>query len=297
MFPRSRQLLRALARRSAASSSTARFVHAHPIAGRVSVALQPRASSPFFARSGALRSMFIQTESTPNPLSVKFLPGRTVLDDRFTTGVDFTPSSEEVRRSPLAKKLFQIEGVTRVFFGKDFISVTKTEDEDWDALNAEIFATIMDFFASDEQVMSDEPIITDTTILPEDDEVVAMIKELLEQRIRPSVQDDGGDIFYKGFDEKSGIVSVQLAGSCAGCPSSSVTLKHGVENMLKHYIPEVRGIEEWVDEELNAVNEKEFRTLEDKLRSDSRRTQELKQQTEKIKIPRYDNLSTLDGET
>ncbi|KAF1791309.1 NFU1 iron-sulfur cluster scaffold-like protein [Phytophthora cactorum] len=100
-----------------------------------------------------------------------------------------------------------------------------------------------------------------------DDEVVAMIKELLEQRIRPSVQDDGGDIFYKGFDEKSGIVSVQLAGSCAGCPSSSVTLKHGVENMLKHYIPEVRGIEEWVDEELNAVNEKEFRTLEEKLRS------------------------------
>ncbi|KAG6951418.1 hypothetical protein JG687_00013623 [Phytophthora cactorum] len=262
-----RQLLRALARRSAASSSTARFVHAHPIAGRVPVALQPRASSPFLARSGALRSMFIQTESTPNPLSVKFLPGRTVLDDRFTTGVDFTPSSEEVRRSPLAKKLFQIEGVTRVFFGKDFISVTKTEDEDWDALNAEIFATIMDFFASDEQVMSDEPIITDTTILPEDDEVVAMIKELLEQRIRPSVQDDGGDIFYKGFDEKSGIVSVQLAGSCAGCPSSSVTLKHGVENMLKHYIPEVRGIEEWVDEELNAVNEKEFRTLEEKLRS------------------------------
>ncbi|GMF14208.1 unnamed protein product [Phytophthora lilii] len=125
----------------------------------------------------------------------------------------------------------------------------------------------MDFFASEEEVMSDEPIITDTTILPEDDEVVAMIKELLEQRIRPSVQDDGGDIYYKGFDEKTGLVMVQLAGSCAGCPSSSVTLKHGVENMLKHYIPEVRGIEEWVDEELNAVNEEEFRTLEEKLRS------------------------------
>ncbi|KAG6622171.1 iron-sulfur cluster scaffold protein nfu-like protein [Phytophthora cinnamomi] len=266
MFPRSRQLLRALARRSAASSAAAatRFVHAQPPAGR---AFAARQMSPFLARGGALRSMFIQTEPTPNPLSVKFLPGRAVLDERFTTGVDFTPGSEEVRRSPLAKKLFQIEGVTRVFFGKDFISVTKTEDEDWDALNAEIFATIMDFFASGEEVMSDEPIITDTTILPEDDEVVAMIKELLEQRIRPSVQDDGGDIFYKGFDEKTGLVSVQLAGSCAGCPSSSVTLKHGVENMLKHYIPEVRGIEEWVDEELNAVNEKEFRTLEEKLRS------------------------------
>ena len=109
--------------------------------------------------------------------------------------------------------------------------------------------------------------LQDTTILPEDDEVVAMIKELLEQRIRPSVQDDGGDIFYKGFDEHTGIVKVQLAGSCAGCPSSSVTLKDGVENMLKHYIPEVRGIEEYVDEELNAVNDEEFRTLEEKLRS------------------------------
>ncbi|KAH7468479.1 hypothetical protein PRIC1_010419 [Phytophthora ramorum] len=267
MFPRSRQLLRALARRSAAASLTTRLVHSQPLAGRAFSAPKCRSTSPFLARGGALRSMFIQTEPTPNPLSVKFLPGRTVLDERFTTGVDFTLSSEEVRRSPLAKKLFQIEGVTRVFFGKDFISVTKTEDEDWDALNAEIFATIMDFFASNEEVMSDEPVVTDTTILPEDDEVVAMIKELLEQRIRPSVQDDGGDIFYKGFDEKTGVVMVQLAGSCAGCPSSSVTLKHGVENMLKHYIPEVRGIEEWVDEELNAVNDKEFRTLEEKLRS------------------------------
>jgi Fe-S cluster biogenesis protein NfuA len=103
--------------------------------------------------------------------------------------------------------------------------------------------------------------------LPDDDEVVAMIKELLEQRIRPSVQDDGGDIFYKGFDEATGIVHVQLAGSCAGCPSSSVTLKNGVENMLKHYIPEVRGIEEWVDEGLTQLNEKEFQTFEQKLRA------------------------------
>ncbi|RLN47479.1 hypothetical protein BBJ29_000633 [Phytophthora kernoviae] len=232
MFPRSSQILRAIVRRSAAPSAAARLLHSQPLAGRVSSALytpKPRAS-PFAGRSGALRSMFIQTEPTPNPQSVKFLPGRVVLDERFTTGVDFTVGSEE-------------------------------------ALNAEIFATIMDFFASEEEVMSDEPIVTDTTILPDDDEVVAMIKELLEQRIRPSVQDDGGDIFYKGFDEKTGTVSVQLAGSCAGCPSSSVTLKQGVENMLKHYIPEVRTIEEWVDEELNALNQKEFLTLEEKLRS------------------------------
>ncbi|CAI5728310.1 hypothetical protein KXD40_007265 [Peronospora effusa] len=269
MFQRSHQLLRTFARRSVASSSTsaARFLHAPSLIHSASAAVKSRINSPFSARRGAWRSMFIQTEPTPNPQSVKFLPGRVLLDDRFTTGVDFTPNSDEIRRSPLAKKLFQIEGITRVFFGKDFISVTKIEDEDWDALNAEIFATMMDFFASGENVMSDEPIITDTTILPDDDEVVAMIKELLEQRIRPSVQDDGGDIFYKGFDEKTGMVMVQLAGSCAGCPSSSVTLKHGVENMLKHYIPEVRGIEEWVDEELNAVSEKEFRSLEEKLRS------------------------------
>ncbi|GLD98099.1 hypothetical protein PINS_up006796 [Pythium insidiosum] len=211
--------------------------------------------------------MFIQTEPTPNPHSIKFLPGREVLDERFTTGVDFTPGSEEVRRSTLAKKLFQIDGVTRVFFGKDFVSVTKNEDEDWDALRSEIFATIMDFYATGEQIMSDEPIVTDTTILPDDDEVVAMIKELLETRIRPSVQEDGGDIFYKGFDEDSGIVKLQLAGSCAGCPSSSVTLKNGVENMLKHYIPEVRGIEEVQDDELNAINENEFKSFEDKLRA------------------------------
>ncbi|TDH66074.1 hypothetical protein CCR75_004896 [Bremia lactucae] len=267
MFLRSRHHLSTLARRCAAISSVTRSVHVLSKTKRCNVSLKSRNMSPFLARSGALRSMFIQTESTPNPQSVKFLPGRAVLDDRFTTGVDFTPTSEEVRRSPLAKKLFQVEGITRVFFSKDFISITKSEDEDWDGLNAEIFAVIMDFFASNEEVMSDEPIITDTTILPEDDEVVAMIKELLEQRIRPSVQDDGGDIFYKGFDEKTGMVSVQLAGSCAGCPSSSVTLKHGVENMLKHYIPEVRGIEEWVDEELNTVNEKEFRSFEEKLRA------------------------------
>lgn len=161
------------------------------------------------------------------------------------------------------------------------------------ALNAEIFATIMDFYASGEEIMSDEPIVTvilsycqllvlvpcdahcvmlrlccqDTTILPDDDEVVAMIKELIEQRIRPAVQDDGGDIFFRGFDADTGIVQLQLAGSCAGCPSSSVTLTHGVENMLKHYIPEVTGIAEVEDDALNELNEKEFRTLEDKLRA------------------------------
>nr|CCA22145.1 ironsulfur cluster scaffold protein Nfulike protein putative [Albugo laibachii Nc14] len=216
---------------------------------------------------GATRSMFVQTEPTPNPNSLKFLPGKPVLDDRFTTGVDFVPGAAEIRQSPLAKKLFQIDGISRVFFGKDFISVTKADDMHWDALRAEIFATIIDFYGTGEATMSDEPIVTDTTILPEDDEVVAMIKELLEQRIRPSVQDDGGDIFYKDFDVERGIVKLQLAGACAGCPSSSVTLKSGVENMLKYYIPEVQGIEEVNDAELEELNKKEFKTFEEKLRA------------------------------
>ncbi|KAF0700951.1 Aste57867_8521 [Aphanomyces stellatus] len=213
-----------------------------------------------------VRTMFIQTETTPNPLSLKFLPGRPVLDERFSS-VDFTPKGPELRRSLLAKDLFTIPGVTRVFFGKDFISITKQEDVDWDELRGQIFGTIMDFYASGKPIMTDEEVITDTTILDEDDEVVAMIKELLETRIRPAVQDDGGDIFYRGFDEDRGIVKLQLAGSCAGCPSSSITLKNGVENMLMHYIPEVRGIEEVVDEELKDLNEQEFKTLEDKLRA------------------------------
>ncbi|OQR82115.1 iron-sulfur cluster scaffold protein Nfu [Thraustotheca clavata] len=212
------------------------------------------------------RSMFIQTESTPNPHSIKFLPGRPVLDERFTTGVDFTPKAPEVRQSELARELFKIDGVNRVFFGKDFVSITKDEDEDWEMLRGQIFATIMDFYATGKPVMLDKPEITDTTILDDDDEVVAMIKELLETRIRPAVQDDGGDIFYKGFDEETGIVKVQLAGSCVGCASSSVTLKNGVENMLMHYIPEVTGVEE-VDDGLKDINENEFKTLEERLRA------------------------------
>ncbi|RHY26403.1 hypothetical protein DYB32_007641 [Aphanomyces invadans] len=216
-----------------------------------------------------VRNMFIQTETTPNPQSLKFLPGRPVLDERFSTGVDFTPKGPELRRSMLAKDLFTIDGVVRVFFGKDFISVTKKDDDiDWDVLRGQIFGTIMDFYASGKPIMTDEEVITDTTILDTDDEVVAMIKELLETRIRPAVQDDGGDIYFRGFDEDRGIVKLQLAGSCAGCPSSSVTLKNGVENMLMHYIPEVRGIEEVVDDQdVKAVNEAEFQTLEAKLRA------------------------------
>eukprot|EP00607_Mallomonas_marina_P009269 CAMPEP_0182417844 /NCGR_PEP_ID=MMETSP1167-20130531/2284_1 /TAXON_ID=2988 /ORGANISM="Mallomonas Sp, Strain CCMP3275" /LENGTH=252 /DNA_ID=CAMNT_0024591651 /DNA_START=77 /DNA_END=831 /DNA_ORIENTATION=+ len=196
------------------------------------------------------RSIFINTESTPNPQSLKFLPGEIVLPESFGTGMYFQRGDQkEIQRSPLAKSLFLVEGVNGVFFGRDFVSVTKDTEESWNALKPQVFSKILDFFAEGTPVVTDTPTISDTTILDTDDEVVALIKELLETRVRPSVQDDGGDIFYEGFDPHTGIVSVKLAGSCVGCPSSSVTLRNGVENMLKHYIPEVTGIHEVTDEE------------------------------------------------
>lgn len=213
------------------------------------------------------RSMFIQTGSTPNPHSLKFIPGQAVLESASSSSIDFIKGSKELRRSGLARELFQIDGVTRVFFSPTFISITKEEDAEWEVLKGQVFGTIMDYYASEKPIVTDEETITDTTILEDDDEVVAMIKELLESRIRPAVQEDGGDIFFCGFDPETGIVKLQLGGACAGCPSSIVTLRNGVENMLMHYIPEVQGIEEVVDEPLKELNESEFKTLEDKLRS------------------------------
>ena len=168
---------------------------------------------------------------------------------------------EVILKSPLATELFKIDGVKAVYFGSDFVTVTKYAEHKWNLMRPEIFSTLMDFFEKPNfRVMLDAPLITDTTILDEDDEVatkaskeldeaVAMIKELIEDRIRPAVQEDGGDIRYKGFDETTGTVTVQLAGSCVGCPSSSITLKQGVENMLMHYIPEVTAVQALDEEE------------------------------------------------
>jgi Fe-S cluster biogenesis protein NfuA len=127
-----------------------------------------------------------------------------------------------------------------VFFGHDFITVTKDESYEWEHLKASIFATIMDFFATGQPVLAETPPSSDTAPNPEDDEVVTMIKEILETRVRPAVQEDGGDITYKGFQE--GVVFLQMQGSCSGCPSSSVTLKSGIERMLMHWVPEVQGV-------------------------------------------------------
>jgi NFU1 iron-sulfur cluster scaffold homolog, mitochondrial len=194
---------------------------------------------------GGVRTVFIDTVSTPNPHSMKFLPGQEVLPEVAGTGIHFErTASKEIMRSPLAKSLFTVPGVKGVFLARDFITITKNADEVWSVMKPQLFSQILDFMSSGQPVIADsaDDFVSDTTILDTDDDVVAAVKELLESRIRPAVQEDGGDIYYRGFDEITGIVSVELAGSCVGCPSSSATLRGGVENMLKHYVPEVKGI-------------------------------------------------------
>ena len=183
--------------------------------------------------------MFIQTEQTPNPATLKFLPGRVVMESGVA---DFTDSGEALR-SPLASRLFEVGGVAGVFFGADFITVTKAEDGDWQVLKPMVLGAIMEHFTSGAPVLS-EAAADDGEEFKDgdvDDEVIDTIKELIETRVRPAVAQDGGDIIYKGF--KKGTVYLHLRGSCAGCPSSTMTLKHGIENMLRHYVPEVTQVE------------------------------------------------------
>ncbi|CAL9131051.1 unnamed protein product, partial [Musa textilis] len=189
------------------------------------------ASSPWLRFGGQRRSLFIETQSTPNPLSLMFYPGHPVME---VGSADF-PNARTAMTSPLAKSMFEIDGVSRVFFRSDFVTVTKSEEVSWDFLKPEIFAAIMDFYSSGKPLFLDSNVAAymDTAIHEDDSEIVAMIKELLETQIRPAVQeDDGGDIEYRGFDPDSGIVKLRMQGACSGCPSSSsVTLKSGIENM------------------------------------------------------------------
>ena len=183
--------------------------------------------------------MFIQTESTPNPNTLKFLPGRDVMGEGAVA--DF-PSAEQGERSPLAKALFAIPEVARVFFGSDFISVTK-RDGDWKHLKPAILGAVMEHFTRGLPLIEGSAQETEETYSEEDSEVVEQIKVVIETRVRPAVAADGGDIIFKGFDGDSGIVSLHMQGSCAGCPSSTMTLKNGIENMLRHYVPEVTAVE------------------------------------------------------
>ncbi|EOY19154.1 NFU domain protein 4 isoform 1 [Theobroma cacao] len=209
-----------------------------------SSSLLPRKGTPF---TGQRRNMFIQTQSTPNPSSLMFYPGKAVME---VGSADF-PNARSAMNSPLAKALYGIDGIARVFFGSDFVTVTKSDDASWDLLKPEIFAAIMDFYSSGQPLFLDSKTAAamDTAIHEDDSETVAMIKELLETRIRPAVQDDGGDVEYRGFDLDTGIVKLKMQGACSGCPSSSVTLKSGIENMLMHYVPEVKGVEQELDAE------------------------------------------------
>ena len=184
--------------------------------------------------------MFIQTEATPNPATLKFLPGLSVMGEGAVA--DF-PTAEQAARSPLARALFETPQVSRVFFGSDFISITK-RDGDWKHLKPAILGTIMEHFTSGAPLIegaSDEA--DDASYGDGDPEIIEQIKELIETRVRPAVAQDGGDIIFKGFDGTTGIVSLHLQGSCAGCPSSTMTLKGGIENMLRYYVPEVTAVE------------------------------------------------------
>ena len=179
--------------------------------------------------------MFIQTEQTPNPATLKFLPGRSVLESGTA---DFTTADDAAERSPLAARLFGVDGVAAVFLGSDFITITKSPDKEWYVMKPAVLGAIMEHMTTDQPIMSIS--VTDTgahATGEEESEVVGQIKELIETRVRPAVAQDGGDIVFQGFDE--GVVFLQLRGACAGCPSSTMTLKMGIENMLKHYIPEV----------------------------------------------------------
>jgi len=186
--------------------------------------------------------MFIQTESTPNPSTLKFLPGRDVMSDGAVA--DF-PTRESGERSPLAHALFTIDDVSRVFFGSDFISVTKSDASDWRHLKPAILGAIMEHFTRGLPLLegASEEKNEVENYSEGDAEIVSQIKEFLETRVRPAVASDGGDIIFKAYDGTSGVVSLHMRGSCAGCPSSTATLKNGIENMLRHYIPEVNAVE------------------------------------------------------
>ena len=183
--------------------------------------------------------MFIQVETTPNPLTLKFLPGRPVTKE----GTVFYQNESEALNSPLAKRIFAVEGVNNVFLASDFITITKEKNLDWQVIKTMALGAITEHYNSGEETIIDTPNSKKSEELNEEEgsDIVKQIKELLDTRVRPAVAMDGGDIVYKSFEK--GIVYLHMQGSCAGCPSSTATLKMGIENMLKHYIPEVKEVQ------------------------------------------------------
>ncbi len=177
--------------------------------------------------------MFIQTETTPNPATLKFIPGCDVM----AQGTANFTGPEDAARSPLALRVFEIEGVSGVFLGSDFVTVTKMADRDWEVMKPMILSAIMEHFTSGDAAITDTPGAAAASGDAPDGDIDAQIKELLETRVRPAVAQDGGDITFESFED--GIVYLRMQGACSGCPSSTMTLKHGIENMLKYYVPEV----------------------------------------------------------
>ncbi|KAH7321039.1 scaffold protein Nfu/NifU N terminal-domain-containing protein [Stachybotrys elegans] len=232
----------------------------------------------FAAPGGSARTIFIQTENTPNPDALKFLPNHRVLPEEVnTTFIEYLNPRSTIAPpypSPLAAKLMNIDGITSVFYGADFITVTKSSDAQWAHVRPEIFALITEAITSGEKIVNvverkdgeegQAAVEEDSLAYNENDsEVVGMIKELLETRIRPAIQEDGGDIEFRGFID--GYVNLKLRGACRTCDSSTVTLKNGIEGMLMHYIEEVKGVNQVLDEE-EEVSLAEFAKFEEKLK-------------------------------
>ncbi|MFT3997088.1 MAG: NifU family protein [Asticcacaulis sp.] len=186
--------------------------------------------------------MFIQTEATPNPDVLKFIPGREVLDKG---SLEFR-SETDAEKSPLALALFQIDGVAGVYFGSDFLTVKRDPEAGliWAQIKAPILAAIMDFYASGRAILNEDGVSNERTYEGEVAQIVAEIKDLLDTRVRPAVAQDGGDIEFEHFDMDSGTLYLHMRGACSGCPSSSATLRQGVESLMKHYVPEVQAIEQ-----------------------------------------------------
>lgn len=209
--------------------------------------------------------MFIQTESTPNDDSLKFIPGVEVMPEGSAEFLD----TRSALSSPLALHLMGVEGVRAVFYGPDFVTVSKDADIPWSVIKPEVYSLLMEHFSAGKPLFRsdaerDAAGPQDTRILDTDTDTVAMIKELLATRVRPAIMEDGGDIEYRSFSEDDGIVYLKLKGSCRGCASSAVTLKTGIERMMMHYIPEVKGVEQVLDQE-EEIALKEFEKLEKKL--------------------------------
>ncbi|BEI79550.1 hypothetical protein CcaverHIS002_0100790 [Cutaneotrichosporon cavernicola] len=260
--PRARAAVRAL-------STTARI--AAPRVGMVRGVDFGRVAMPHLLQQQT-RTMFIQTETTPNEASLKFIPGVEVM---LNGGSQEFLDIRSALASPLATRLLNVDGVVGVFFGPDFVTCSKDESYNWSVLKPEVFAILMEHFASGAPLFKEgheSSGAEDTRVLDTDSEVVAMIKELLETRVRPAIMEDGGDIEFRGFDEDSGIVQLKLKGSCRGCSSSEVTLKNGIERMLMHYVPEVQSVEQFLDEEERIALD-EFNKLEARLSKDKKQAE------------------------